>query len=153
MGRFDADEMTIRIDSSTLRQTSWRGHVTRFAIGGAVTVLTGLIGKAFGARAGGVFLALPAVFPVSVYMMGRLKTRRSVPVRAATGLVARLSSMPPAPRWEASECLPSPLWPPRVFGVARLWPLVQPWSPGPSSQFPRGPFEGEFRSVERPLLA
>lgn len=71
--------MTIQIDSSTLRQTSWRGHVARFAIGGVVTVFTGLIGKAFGPRVGGVFLALPAVFPVSVYMMGRLENQKVGP--------------------------------------------------------------------------
>jgi hypothetical protein len=54
----------IRIDASALCETTWRGHLLRFAIGGAVTVATGLVGKFFGPIVGGLFLAFPAIFPI-----------------------------------------------------------------------------------------
>jgi hypothetical protein len=69
----------IRIDVSGLRHTQWYGHVLRFAVGGAVTVATGLVGKAAGPVIGGLFLSFPATFPVGLVMIERLENRAAGP--------------------------------------------------------------------------
>jgi hypothetical protein len=47
----------IRLSPSSLRQGRWYEYVIRFSLGGAATVLTGLISSGFGASVGGLFLA------------------------------------------------------------------------------------------------
>ena len=61
----------IAIDGSGLKQTQWHELVLRFAIGGAITVITGLIVKLFGPSVGGLFLAFPAIFPASVTLVAK----------------------------------------------------------------------------------
>ena len=51
----------------------------RFAVGGVVTVATGLVGKIFGPVVGGLFLAFPAIFPTSLVMLERLENERAGP--------------------------------------------------------------------------
>jgi Protein of unknown function (DUF3147) len=63
--------MRVRIDLSSLRRTTWREYLTRFLIGGAVTVLTGLIAERFGPTVGGLFLAFPAIFPASATLLDK----------------------------------------------------------------------------------
>ena len=46
----------IEIDSSGLKQTRWHEFLLRFAIGGAITVIAGLIAKRWGPAVGGLFL-------------------------------------------------------------------------------------------------
>jgi hypothetical protein len=65
----------IRLDATALRRTRWYGHLLRFALGGLVTVGTGLVGKAGGPVVGGLFLAFPAIFPIGVVMIERLENR------------------------------------------------------------------------------
>jgi hypothetical protein len=55
--------MRIEIDISSLKRTRWSEYLTRFLVGGAVTVVAGLVAKKFGAGIGGLFLAFPAIFP------------------------------------------------------------------------------------------
>jgi len=66
----------IRLDPSPLRRTRWYGHALRFAAGGAITVATGLIGQAFGPVVSGLFLAFPAIFPVSVALMEKVEIEK-----------------------------------------------------------------------------
>jgi hypothetical protein len=49
----------IRISPSALGEGRWYEYVIRFALGGAVTVFTGLVSSRYGASIGGLFLALP----------------------------------------------------------------------------------------------
>ena len=63
----------IEIDSSALKQTQWHEYLLRFAMGGAITVIAGLIAKRFGPAVGGLFLAFPAIFPASVQEQERAK--------------------------------------------------------------------------------
>src|ERR1700760_3510638 len=63
--------MKILIDLSALRRTTWSEHLIRFVLGGAVTVLTGLIAKTFGPAVGGLFLAFPAIFPASATLLDK----------------------------------------------------------------------------------
>jgi hypothetical protein len=48
----------------------------RFLFGGAVTVATGLIANHFGAVVGGLFLAVPAIFPASATLIEKHETEK-----------------------------------------------------------------------------
>ncbi|MBV9074230.1 MAG: DUF3147 family protein [Acidobacteria bacterium] len=61
--------MQIKLDPSTLKQTKWYELAIRFALGGAITVLAGLLAKKFGPTVGGLFLAFPAIFPASATLV------------------------------------------------------------------------------------
>jgi hypothetical protein len=55
--------MIIHFKPSALRQTRWYEYFVRFGVGGAMTVVAGLIAARFGPVIGGLFLAFPASFP------------------------------------------------------------------------------------------
>ena len=61
--------MIIKVDFSALRGVKWYEYVIRFTLGGAITVATGSIAKEFGPVTGGLFLALPAIFPASATLV------------------------------------------------------------------------------------
>ena len=61
----------INVDSSGLKQAQWHEYVLRFVVGGAITVIAGLIAKRFGPALGGLFLAFPAIFPASVTLVAK----------------------------------------------------------------------------------
>src|ERR1700733_2985655 len=55
--------MKIEFNRASLRQLKLHDYLTRFVLGGAITVATGLIAKHYGPVIGGLFLAFPAIFP------------------------------------------------------------------------------------------
>ncbi|HEU0148134.1 MAG TPA: DUF3147 family protein, partial [Bradyrhizobium sp.] len=55
----------VGFSKSSLREGRWYEYLIRFALGGAATVLTGVISSHYGAVIGGLFLALPAIFCAS----------------------------------------------------------------------------------------
>jgi hypothetical protein len=61
--------MIVQFKLSRLRQTHWYEHLVRFALGGAMTAVAGLIAARFGAVVGGLFLAFPAIFPASATLI------------------------------------------------------------------------------------
>src|SRR5437588_11245386 len=61
--------MRIKIDPKSLTQTTGYECAIRFALGGATTVLAGLVAKKFGPAVGGLFLAIPALFPASATLV------------------------------------------------------------------------------------
>jgi hypothetical protein len=61
--------MIVRFKASALLQTRWYEYVVRFALGGAMTVIAGLIAARFGPVIGGLFLAFPAIFPASTTLI------------------------------------------------------------------------------------
>ncbi|MGV7213671.1 DUF3147 family protein [Bradyrhizobium sp. UFLA05-112] len=63
--------MPVKLSTSSLKQTHWYEYLIRFVLGGAATVLAGLIGKQFGTSVGGLFLALPAIFCASATLIDR----------------------------------------------------------------------------------
>ena len=79
----------------------WYEHLTRFLLGGAISVLAALIAKAFGPTVGGLFLAFPAIFPASATLLDKhereKKQKAGIPVtirgRLAVGLDARGAAM------------------------------------------------------------
>jgi hypothetical protein len=69
----------IRLDPGPLKESHLSGHAIRFAVGGAVTVATGLVARAFGPVVGGLFLALPAILPAGIALLVRLQNRNAGP--------------------------------------------------------------------------
>jgi hypothetical protein len=66
----------IRISLSSLKESRWYEYLIRLTLGGAVTVLTGLISSQYGASVGGLFLALPAIFCASATLVEKHEIRR-----------------------------------------------------------------------------
>jgi hypothetical protein len=63
--------MLIKVNLGALRKTKGSEYLVRFMLGGAVTVLTGLIASHYGPAIGGLFLAFPAIFPASATLVER----------------------------------------------------------------------------------
>jgi Protein of unknown function (DUF3147) len=61
--------MIVQFNPSALRQTRWYEYLVRFVLGGATTVVAGLIAARFGPVIGGLFLAFPAIFPASATLI------------------------------------------------------------------------------------
>src|SRR5882757_1738384 len=93
--------MRIQLDLASLRRIQWHEYLTRFLMGGVITVLTGLLAKAFGPVVGGLFLAFPAIFPASATLLDKhereKKQKAGIPEtirgRLAVGLDARGAAM------------------------------------------------------------
>jgi hypothetical protein len=61
--------MIVQFKPSALRQTHWYEFLIRFGLGGAMTVVAGLIAARYGPVIGGLFLAFPAIFPASATLI------------------------------------------------------------------------------------
>jgi len=68
--------MIVKVSVSSLKDGRWYEYVVRFVLGGAATVMTGVISSRFGASVGGVFLALPAIFCASATLIQKHEERR-----------------------------------------------------------------------------
>ncbi|MGH9469312.1 MAG: DUF3147 family protein [Terriglobia bacterium] len=66
----------VKLNFRALRETTWQEYTLRFAIGGAVTALAGVIITFFGPAIGGLFLAFPAVFPSSASLIAKHEKER-----------------------------------------------------------------------------
>jgi hypothetical protein len=56
--------------------TKWHEYVVRFLFGGCVTVLAGIVAHRFGPVFGGLFLAVPAIFPASATLIEKHEKRK-----------------------------------------------------------------------------
>lgn len=61
--------MRIKMDLKSLHQTKWYECAIRFVLGGAITVVAAFLARKFGPAVGGLFLALPAIFPASATLV------------------------------------------------------------------------------------
>ena len=68
--------MKIKVDKSGLGRSKWYEYVVRFAFGGTVTALAGIIAKRFGPEVGGLFLAFPAIFPAAATLIEKHEKRK-----------------------------------------------------------------------------
>jgi MFS family permease len=59
----------VHIDTSELGQSRWYEYLVRFAFGGTVTALAGVVAKRYGPEVGGLFLAFPAIFPAAATLI------------------------------------------------------------------------------------
>jgi hypothetical protein len=68
--------MIVECNPSALRQIRWYEYLVRFGLGGAMTVIAGLIASRFGPVVGGLFLAFPAIFPASATLIEKHTRQR-----------------------------------------------------------------------------
>jgi hypothetical protein len=68
-GAADHQQTGVGSDAGRLRGTKPRDLVVRFGFGAAVSVAAGLVGLAWGERAGGVLLAFPAILPAALTLI------------------------------------------------------------------------------------
>jgi hypothetical protein len=61
--------MKIEINIAALGRSKWYEYLVRFAFGGAVTAIAGMIAKRYGPGVGGLFLAFPAIFPATATLL------------------------------------------------------------------------------------
>ena len=66
----------ISVKLSALKASTPLEYFTRFAFGGAATVLAGLIAQRFGPGLGGLFLAFPAIFPATATLIEAHEKKR-----------------------------------------------------------------------------
>ncbi|HZS94841.1 MAG TPA: DUF3147 family protein [Chloroflexota bacterium] len=59
----------VGLDLDKLGHNSWHDYVIRFAFGGTITALTGVIAHIWGPAVGGLFLAFPAILPASITLV------------------------------------------------------------------------------------
>ena len=68
--------MRIEIDLAVFRETKWHEYALRFAFGGVMTVVAGLVASKFGPGIGGLFLACPSIFPASATLIEKHERQR-----------------------------------------------------------------------------
>ncbi len=61
--------MRIEFDLSSMHRSRWSDYTLRFAFGGIVTAVTGLIARRYGPGVAGLFLAFPAIFPAGATLI------------------------------------------------------------------------------------
>jgi hypothetical protein len=61
--------MGVRAKLSALKQGHWYEYLVRFAMGGLVTVVAGVVADIWGPGAGGLFSAFPAIFCASATLI------------------------------------------------------------------------------------
>jgi hypothetical protein len=61
--------MLVSVNTSALKESRWYQYAVRFALGGLITAIAGLIAKEYGPSFGGLFLALPAILPASATLI------------------------------------------------------------------------------------
>ena len=77
--------MMVTVHVSELGRGRWYEYASRFLIGGLVTAGAGLIAKEFGPSVGGLFLAIPAIFPASMTLIEKHE-RKKKEQHALTGV-------------------------------------------------------------------
>jgi hypothetical protein len=68
--------LRIAVNIATLKRNRRYEYLVRFAAGGAVTVIAGLIAMKWGAGIGGLFLAFPAIFPATATLLASHQKRK-----------------------------------------------------------------------------
>jgi Protein of unknown function (DUF3147) len=84
--------MLIKFDWAALSETKAHEYLTRFLLGGATCIATGLIAKAFGPVIGGLFLAFPAIFPASATLVDQHERQRKARAGIRFTVRGRLSA-------------------------------------------------------------
>jgi hypothetical protein len=68
--------MRIGVNFSVVKEPKVHEYVTRFVLGGLVTVGAGLIAKRWGPVIGGLFMAFPAIFPAGATLIEKHEVQK-----------------------------------------------------------------------------
>jgi len=80
----------ITLDPGRVRQTTLRDYLVRFAFGGLVTVLAGILGMAYGPVIGGLFLAFPTISSASLTLIQRKEGKNAAGIDALGSVLGSL---------------------------------------------------------------
>ena len=69
--------MKIETNIAALKRTKWQEYLVRFLFGGTVTAVTGIIAKKYGPEIGGLFLAVPAIFPAAATLLEKHEEKKA----------------------------------------------------------------------------
>jgi hypothetical protein len=84
----DPDEVEdIGVDLSKLRGVRPGEYLIRFSFGAAVSAAAALVAVVFGAKAGGVFLAFPAILPATLTLIEEKEGNRQARADASGGVL------------------------------------------------------------------
>lgn len=83
----DAFAEPIRVQPGKLRKVRARDLATRFLFGFTISVLAGLVTLAAGDRAGGLFLAFPAILPASLTLIDKREGRQQATIDVAGAVI------------------------------------------------------------------
>jgi MFS family permease len=84
--------MVIKLNLNALRETSAHEYLIRFVLGGAITVIAGLLGSHYGPEIGGLFLAFPAIFPASATLLEKHEREKKREAGIAFTIRGRLAA-------------------------------------------------------------
>jgi hypothetical protein len=103
----DAVEQPVSIDGARLRDTRPRDLLIRFAFGFAVSVVAGIVTMRIGDRAGGLFLAFPAILPASLTLIADKESKSQAEVDAGGAVIGAAALVAFAVvSWQALARLP-----------------------------------------------
>ena len=88
--------MKVDVILGALRRSKWYEYLVRFAFGGAVTVIAGVIANHYGPNIGGLFLAFPAIFPATATLLEKHEKQKEpgyLRARQVAGIDAAGASM------------------------------------------------------------
>jgi hypothetical protein len=100
-----------RASPGKLRRVAAWEYALRFAAGGAITAITGLIAKRWGPAIGGLFLAFPAILPASLTLVKQHDVRRRALDDARGSRVGAIALA----GFAATVAVTAARWPPVVF--------------------------------------
>ncbi len=89
-----SESQGVGVDPAKIKQAKPKEYALRFAFGGTITLLTGLIAHHYGPIVGGLFLAFPAILPASVTLLQKHEDHKQAGIDAlgaaigAVGLLA-----------------------------------------------------------------
>ena len=81
--------MKIEVNIAALGRSKWHEYFLRFAFGGVVTALAGIIAKHYGPELGGLFLAFPAIFPATATLLEKHEEQKKEQAGIAGKIQAR----------------------------------------------------------------
>jgi len=87
----DAVEDPVQFEPARLRAARPRDLLIRFGFGFAVSVIAGAVGLAAGDRAGGLFLAFPAILPASLTLIADKEGDSAATVDAGGALIGAVA--------------------------------------------------------------
>jgi hypothetical protein len=73
----------VEVQLAALGRSKWYEYAVRFAFGGAVTVLAGLVANRYGPKIGGLFLAFPAIFPATATLLEKHEKQKEPSLQRA----------------------------------------------------------------------
>lgn len=83
----------IRANPGRLKSVSWKSYALRFAFGGLVTAIAGVIAKVFGPVVAGLFLAFPAILPASLTLIAHKEGAKAAGAEACGAVLGCLGML------------------------------------------------------------